>query len=249
MKRQYLPMNAKSAQGPFSSDEWLFEIKWDGIRAIAYVGEGLSVLSRNGKELTGVFPELNELPGLAPNTVLDGEIIAMSGGRPDIQELLPKLQSRGKDRGSVGSTPITYIVFDILEQDGVPVVTLPLTERRKILLQRVKEGPHVVISEPIESAGVEYYHAAVLKGLEGVVAKRKDSAYEPGVRSNNWLKIKQQHTCDCVIAGYTQGRGVVPRISVHLSLVFIKMKADRSLSLIAQDPEMRIRKASRLQCG
>jgi bifunctional non-homologous end joining protein LigD len=207
MRHLYLPMNAKSAQGPFSSDEWLFEIKWDGIRAIAYIDEGLSVMSRNGKELTGVFPELAELPGLAPNTVLDGEIIAMSGGRPDIQELLPKLQSFRRIPGSAGNAPITYIVFDILEQDGEPLVTRPLIERRKILLQRVKEGPHVVISEPIESMGVEYYRAAVLKNLEGVVAKRKDSTYEPGVRSGNWLKIKQHHTCDCVIAGYTKGEG------------------------------------------
>lgn len=205
--RYYIPMNSKAAPGPFSSDDWLFEIKWDGVRAIAYVDDMLSVRSRNGRELTGRFPELAELLDLAPHTVLDGEIVAMSGGRPDIQELLPRIVSRSWATGPSGTTPITYIVFDILEQDGIPLVNYPLTERRRILLQRVKEGPHVVISEPVESRGMEYYHAAVLKGLEGVMAKRKDSIYEPGVRSGSWLKIRQQKTCDCVIAGYTGGKG------------------------------------------
>ena len=148
-----------------------------------------------------------ELRELAPHTVLDGEIVAMSGGRPDIQELLPRIVSRGGTAALPGTIPITYIVFDILEQDGVTLVNLPLTERRRLLLQRVKEGPHVVISEPVESRGAEYYRAAVRKGLEGVMAKRKDSVYEPGVRSSSWLKIRQQKTCDCVIAGYTGGKG------------------------------------------
>ncbi len=139
--------------------------------------------------------------------MLDGEIVAMSGGRPDIQELLPRISSREKNQKPAGISPVTYIVFDILEQDGVPLIGLPLTERRRILQKRVKEGQHVVISEPVESRGTEYYQAAVRKGLEGVMAKRKDSVYEPGVRSSSWLKIKQQKTCDCVIAGYTRGKG------------------------------------------
>ncbi|MCU0630658.1 MAG: hypothetical protein MUF37_05870 [Methanoregulaceae archaeon] len=210
-------MNSKPAPGPFSGEDWLFEIKWDGVRAIAYINEKVSVLSRNGKELTGRFPELAELRELAPHTVLDGEIVVMSGGRPDIQELLPRIVSRSGAALPPGTIPITYIVFDILEQDGVPLVDLPLTERRRLLLQRVKGGPHVVISEPVEYRGTEYYRAAVQKGLEGVMAKRKDSVYEPGVRSSSWLKIRQQKTCDCVIAGYTGGKG--SRVSSFGSLI------------------------------
>ncbi|MEI7433788.1 MAG: DNA polymerase ligase N-terminal domain-containing protein [Methanomicrobiales archaeon] len=207
MTHYYLPMSSKPADKPFSSEEWLFEIKWDGIRAIAYVNDRLSVRSRNGKELAGSFPELSDLLELAPHTVLDGEIVAMSGGRPDIQEILPRITSQGLTHQPARFSPVTYIVFDILEQDAIPLVGLPLTERRRILLERVKEGPHVVISDPVDSRGIEYYEAAVRKGLEGVMAKRKDSVYEPGVRSNSWLKIKQQKTCDCVIAGYTRGQG------------------------------------------
>ena len=85
-------MLAQSATGPFNSDAWLFEIKWDGVRAIAYVDDTLSLKSRNDWELGGQFPELDELLTLAPGTVLDGEIVAMSGGRPDMQALLSRLQ-------------------------------------------------------------------------------------------------------------------------------------------------------------
>jgi bifunctional non-homologous end joining protein LigD len=207
MTRQYLPMNAKPAGAPFSGDEWFFEIKWDGIRAISYCNEHLSVRSRNGKEIARQFPELAELKELAPGTVLDGEIVAMVNGLPDIQELLPRLQSGRRLSPGARSTPVTYIVFDILEEDGIPLLNLPLTERRLILLKRVKEGPHVVISMPVETDGEAFFRAAVAKGLEGVMAKRKTSVYEPGVRSGNWLKIKEEKTCDCVISGYTRGEG------------------------------------------
>jgi bifunctional non-homologous end joining protein LigD len=208
MKTRYLPMFAKSADAPFNGDDWLFEIKWDGIRAIAYIGKEISLKSRNGREIIGQFPELKELAGLAPNTVLDGEIIAMRGGKPDIQEILPRLQAGNRNFPSArGHPPATYIVFDILEVDGNPVISLPLTERREILKRRVREGGHVVLSVPIEGRGKDYYLAAVKRGLEGVVAKRKNSLYEPGTRSPGWIKIKALKTCDCVIAGYTSGEG------------------------------------------
>ena len=201
-------MLAQSATGPFTSDAWLFEIKWDGIRAIAYVNDTLSLRSRNDHELVGQFPELGELLTLAPGTVLDGEIVAMSGGRPDMQALLSRLQ---KGSGSIPppriTVPVTYIVFDILEKDGKPLIDLPLLERRNMLKQAVTEGPHVLLSVPVEERGEDYYRAAIAKGLEGVMAKRKDSPYEPGLRSGAWLKVKGQKTCDCVIAGYTRGKG------------------------------------------
>ena len=208
MKSGYLPMLARTAHGPFNSDDWLFEIKWDGVRAIASVKDTLSLRSRNNHELSGQFPELAELVHLAPGTVLDGEIVVMSGGKPDIQSLLPRLhQGSGRILPPRVTVPVTYIIFDILEKDGKPLVTLPLVERRIILKQAVTEGPHVILSVPIEGRGEDYYRAAVAKGLEGVMAKRKDSLYEPGLRSGTWLKVKGQKTCDCVITGYTLGKG------------------------------------------
>jgi DNA ligase D-like protein (predicted ligase)/DNA ligase D-like protein (predicted 3'-phosphoesterase) len=201
---RYLPMLAGTAPAPFSSNDWLFEIKWDGVRAIATVDTTLSLRSRNDVEMAGQFPELAELVNLAPGTVLDGEIVVMSGGKPDMQALLPRVQ--GSTPRS-GTAPVTYIVFDILEQRGKILTSLPLSERRKHLQEAVREGPHVVISGPVEGLGEDYYRAAVAQGLEGVMAKRKDSRYESGIRSDAWLKIMVQKSCDCVIAGYTPGRG------------------------------------------
>ena len=196
MKSGYLPMLAKTAPGPFSSDAWLFEIKWDGVRAMAYVDDMLSLRSRNDRELGGQFPELRELATLAPGTVLDGEIVAMRCGRPDMQALLSRLHTgSGRIPPSRITIPVTYIVFDILEKDKKPLTDLPLQERRKILKQAVTEGPHVILSVPVEGRGEDYFRAAVEKGLEGVMAKRKDSPYEPGVRSGAWLKVKGQRTC------------------------------------------------------
>jgi bifunctional non-homologous end joining protein LigD len=208
MKSRYLPMLAQSATGPFNSDAWLFEIKWDGVRAIAYVNDTLSLKSRNDRELGGQFPELAELVHLAPGTVLDGEIVVMSRGKPDMQALLSRLQKGSGRIPPPGVTiPVTYIVFDILEKEGKPLIDLPFSERRKMLKQAVTEGPHVILSVPVEGKGEDYYRAAVAKGLEGVMAKRKDSPYEPGLRSGTWLKVKGQKTCDCVITGYTAGKG------------------------------------------
>jgi bifunctional non-homologous end joining protein LigD len=204
MGTRYLPMLAKSLPAPFSGSDWLFEIKWDGVRAIATVGGTLSLRSRNDSELAGRFPELAELLTLAPGTVLDGEIVVMNKGRPDMQALQPRLQA---GMPGTGSMPVTYIVFDILEWDGKDLTGLPLTQRRKQLEAAVREGPHVVLSVPVEGQGADYYRAAVAQGLEGVMAKRKDSRYEPGIRSGAWLKIKAQKSCDCVIAGYTTGQG------------------------------------------
>ncbi|MGB7789008.1 non-homologous end-joining DNA ligase [Methanoregula sp.] len=204
MSSRRLPMLAKSAPAPFSGSDWLFEIKWDGVRAIAAVDDTLSLRSRNDTELAGRFPELAELLRLAPGTVLDGEIVVMNGGKPDMQALLPRLQAGMPGTGTV---PVTYIVFDILERDGKDLTGLPLTERREQLEAAVREGPHVVLSVPIREQGEDYYRAAVAQGLEGIMAKRKDSRYEPGLRSGSWLKIKAQQSCDCVIAGYTPGQG------------------------------------------
>jgi DNA ligase D-like protein (predicted ligase)/DNA ligase D-like protein (predicted 3'-phosphoesterase) len=201
---RYQPMLAGTAPAPFSDDNWLFEVKWDGVRAIAATGKTVSLRSRNGTELAGQFPELSELTALAPGTVLDGEIVVMKGGKPDMQALLSRLQNAAP---RPGTDPVTYIVFDILRRGDEDLTALPLTERRKILVSSVREGPYLVISVPVEGRGQDYYLAAAAQGLEGVMAKRKDSPYEPGVRSGAWLKIRADRSCDCVIAGYTPGHG------------------------------------------
>ncbi len=207
--KQYKPMLARSAQAPFSSDDWIFEVKWDGIRAISYVKEEFSIRSRNQLDLTGNFPELSELKVLAGNTVLDGEIIVMKDGKADFATLIQRLKNTNprEIRYMSGKFPATYVIFDILEKDGKELSDTPLMERKRILKNSVKEGNFVVLSLFVQESGVDYYRAALEKGVEGIIAKKKLSSYEPGKRSNNWLKIKQVMTCDCVIFGYTEGEG------------------------------------------
>jgi DNA ligase D-like protein (predicted ligase)/DNA ligase D-like protein (predicted 3'-phosphoesterase) len=209
MSHSYKPMLAKVASKPFSDKDWVFEVKWDGFRAIAYVNDELSLRSRNQKELKYNFPELEELTKLTRNVVLDGEIVVMKEGKTDFQALLERgitISPTEIEQQNLRS-PAVYVVFDILEKDGKPLINLPLTERKKILRGAVQEGKHVLLSDVVEENGEAYYTAALEKGLEGVMAKKKTSPYEPGVRSGNWLKIKKLHSCDCVIFGYTKGTG------------------------------------------
>ncbi len=206
---RYTPMLARTADAPFSSPDWIFEVKWDGIRAIAYVGETLSILSRNGKEMSGQFPELGEMRELAPGCVLDGEIVLLRDGRNDIQALMGRFQESNPRQieADSRSLPVTFVAFDILERDGVSLIELPIEERRRILEDHVKEGKYLVRSLAVQGEGERYYDEAVKRGLEGVVAKRLGSPYEPGARSGYWLKVKAIRTCDCVVFGYTKGEG------------------------------------------
>ncbi len=203
-------MLAKPFHAPFSHKDWLFEVKWDGFRAIAELNDRFSLKSRNGNELRHNFPEMVELKQLSSNVVLDGELIVMKKGQPDFQAM----QLRGKatkkidiEKG-VKELPATYVVFDILEKDGKPLLNLPLSERKEILRDTVAEGKHVCLADYIEKSGEQYYKIVVANGLEGVVAKRKDSVYEPGIRSESWLKMKPTKSCDCVIIVFTSGEGL-----------------------------------------
>jgi bifunctional non-homologous end joining protein LigD len=209
-RRIYLPMLAKVAEEAFSDKDWIFEIKWDGFRSIAYIENQFSLKSRNEKELKQNFPELQELNKLASNIVVDGEIIVMREGKPDFQSLLERGQAVSSleiDRQIVRA-PAVYIVFDILEKDGKSLVKLPLMERKAILSNSLKEGSNVLLCDFIDEKGESYFKLALEKGLEGIVAKRKDSQYEEGLRTGSWLKIKKLKTCDCIIFGYTRGAAV-----------------------------------------
>jgi bifunctional non-homologous end joining protein LigD len=203
----YRPMLAKVVPEAFSDKDWVFEVKWDGFRAIAYVEEPFSLKSRNEKELKTSFPELTELNKLANNIVVDGEIIVMREGKPDFQSLLERGQavSTGEIERQASRAPAVYIVFDILEKDGEPLAKLPLMERKSILKDSLREGTSVLLCDFIEEQGEAYFQLALEKGLEGIVAKKKDSQYEEGLRTGSWLKIKKLKTCDCVIFGYTRG--------------------------------------------
>jgi DNA ligase D-like protein (predicted ligase)/DNA ligase D-like protein (predicted 3'-phosphoesterase) len=207
--RQYKPMLAESADEPFSSGDWIFEVKWDGIRAVSYVNSEISIRSRKHKELLKNFPELGELKKLVKAIVLDGEIIVMRGGAPDFQRTVERNQvTSDRDIEYMAKKhPATYVVFDILEKDGESLVDRPLIERKRVLDESLRDGSYVVKSVFVEGSGEQYYEAALKKGMEGVMAKKKTSKYSVGRRSNDWLKIKKVKAADCVIFGYTRGGG------------------------------------------
>ena len=209
MKQRYKPMLAQSAEGSFNSKDWIFEVKWDGIRTISYINDELSLRTRNDKELKYNFPELEELKTLAKNVVLDGEIVVIHEGKADFQTVIErsKLTSTRDIEFMARQNPATYVIFDLLEKNGQPLIDMPLIERKRILRETLHEGKHVVLSVFVEGDGEFYYQEALKKGVEGVMGKKKDSRYTLGVRSENWLKIKKLLSADCVIFGYTAGQG------------------------------------------
>ncbi len=198
----YVPMLATLAEDVPKGDGWLFEIKWDGYRALASVEAGEATLrSRRGNDMTGRFPGVvRALPGAVrtPDCVLDGEVCALDEhGRPSFSKM----------QQADGETPIVYEVFDVLEVDGVPVLDEPLTERRRRLKGLIEPGNGTIrVSETFED-GKALLAAAQDQRLEGVVAKRADSRYQPGRRGHDWLKIKTSGRQEFVIAGYTKGQG------------------------------------------
>jgi len=206
--KYYKPMLARETQSPFSSPEWIFEVKWDGVRALIYKTQTLSIQSRNNKELLNRFPEFREIENQKGSMVLDAEIIVMEKGAVSFKAAIERLQaSNQRDIEYKSKTlPATLILFDILELNGESLLRKPLMERKKLLTQNLQEGKHFLISDYIETNGEDYYKAVTQKGLEGIIAKKKNSKYVQG-RSNNWLKIKHMKSVECIIAGYTQGNG------------------------------------------
>ncbi len=199
---RYEVMLATLEKEPPRGEGWLFEVKWDGYRALAYLRQGeAKLVSRNGNDLTGRFPSVAGAVAKAvktPDCVLDGEVCALDDqGRPSFSAM---------QQGKPG-TPIVYEMFDVLEIEGRPLVDLPLRERR-VRLERLldRRSTTVRLSEVFED-GPALLEAAKAQGLEGIVAKRADSPYRPGKRTREWLKIKTHGRQELVIAGYTKGQG------------------------------------------
>jgi len=200
------PMLAKPGP-PFDSDEHLFEIKWDGTRALAFVeAGGLRVRNRKAKDLLPVYPELEVLSGLPPGCVLDGEVVVLRGGKPDFHGMLRREQARGgrRARAAMRALPATYVVFDLLWRDGRPLLDAPLSTRRAALAELVGAAAEekVVLSEGVVGAGLRFFEEIERLELEGMVAKRLASRYLPGQRTDAWTKVKQARRLLCAIVGY-----------------------------------------------
>ena len=205
------PMLATAADAHRAAEleagEWGYEMKWDGIRALAAIGEGeVRLASRRGHDITAMYPELGELASLAaPGVVVDGEIVALSDrGVPSFGALQKRmnLASREKIAAEQARTPVYYMVFDVLASAEGPMTAAPYEQRRKELFELVRRG-HNIFLPAAESEDLAAAMAASSKlGLEGVVAKRKSSPYLPGERSQEWLKVKHERHQEVIIVGW-----------------------------------------------
>jgi bifunctional non-homologous end joining protein LigD len=212
------PMLAGHTDRPFDSKDWVFEVKWDGVRAILFHNKAKAmteIQSRNGKIITHRYPEITKAIGTVlknnESIVLDGEIVVLNkDGIPDFQmhQKRMNVESQREIEFLSNQIPATYFVFDILYIDGRNVEELQLSERRKILHSVVAEdSKRIRISEYIEEKGKALFKSVIERHLEGIVAKEKHSKYHQGIRSPAWLKIKGILTQDCIVIGYTKGEG------------------------------------------
>ncbi len=197
---------------PFDSPDHLFEIKWDGVRVLAFCDEaGTRLYSRSGRDVSRQYPEFCDVHRRlrVTNAVLDGEIVALdTEARPSFELLQQRINlSRDSDiaRG-VGKIPLDLVLFDLPFVRGSWLGGARLEDRIEQLAASIEFGERVLRSEPVAGVGVALYDAAVARGLEGVVGKRIGSPYIPGKRTRDWLKVKTTHTVDCVIGGFSPGQ-------------------------------------------
>ena len=199
------PMLARIGEA-FDSDEHVFEPKWDGFRALAFIGaSGVRVLSRRKNDLTIRYPETSVLRALPDGTLLDGELVCMRDGRVDFEAMLKREQARDvRIQKLAAELPVAFAAFDVLYERSTSRMGEPLRDRRERLRELLEtvDDPRVVLTEGIVGSGKLFFEQSVGMGLEGMVAKELSSAYEPGQRSGTWTKVKKGEQILCVIIGY-----------------------------------------------
>ena len=191
---------------PFDDEDYIYELKLDGIRCIAYLGDGKVVLqNKRYKDVTALYPELQEMHRcVRRRTVLDGELVVLRDGKPDFYALQKRSLMGNAFRISLAakSNPVQFVAYDILYYNGKNLTDFPLMERKKYLSEKVTEGYHLSVSRDIEREGPAFFELTRREGLEGIVAKRKDGKYHIGKRTRDWLKIKVMQDEDLLICGY-----------------------------------------------
>jgi len=213
MPEQVPPMLATAGPLPPEDGRWAFEIKWDGVRAIAHSEPGrLRFHSRNLNEITARYPELSKLNRALSShrAILDGEIVAFDAdGRPSFNALQGRmhLSSDSQIRRLAKSNPVSYVIFDLLWLDGHSLLREPYSVRRARLAELDLQGDRWQVPDAVEGQGAALLAASAAQGLEGIVAKRLDCAYEPGRRSRGWIKVKNVQREEVVIGGWMPGEG------------------------------------------
>lgn len=207
------PMEPRSAEKPFDSPEHLFQVKWDGVRILAFIEEGrVRLQNRKGGCRTKQYPELQVLPQLVRGRelLLDGEVVVMEEGRPSFPRVIQRDFCRREStiRALVRHRPCTYCVFDLLYLDGKDLTGRPFLERQQILQEILLSQAPVYLNDNF-SGGVQLYREVERRGLEGIVAKEKESPYRFGEKGRSWLKIKPRRRLLCVVGGLAWREGTV----------------------------------------
>ena len=210
------PRPMKATSGPLpEGDDWLHEVKWDGMRLIVSVDRDadppVRLTSANGKDATASYPELEGLADALGVTraTLDGEVVAFDdAGRPDFGRLQQRMHVADRRQAAqrAAAVPAVLLLFDLLSLDGNDVTGLPLRERRRLLESLVEPGPHWQVP-PIHEDGGALFAAATENALEGIVSKRRDSTYRPGSRTRDWVKVKVRRRQEFVVGGWAPGEG------------------------------------------
>lgn len=219
MPKDIDPMLATLVDKPFDDPGWIYEVKWDGYRSIAYIQGARTVLrSRNNKAFEDkYYPIKDALARWPVRAVVDGEIVVTGdNGRSNFNEL--------QNWRSEADGPLHYYVFDLLWLEGYSLLDVPLTKRKELLRAVLPDTENVHYSEGFAAKGTEFFRAAEANGLEGMIAKEADSLYHPGTRSNQWLKVKTLKRQEVVIGGYTRNTGSPKLFSALLVGVFERGK-------------------------
>ena len=206
------PMLATPTDKAFDNPDWLFEIKWDGYRAVAFIEDGrVRLVSRTQNDLTAQFSELGSLPQFvkAQRAILDGEVVALDEeGRPSFSLMQQRtgFQAGKRRLPRREGVPVIYYAFDLLYLDGLDLRRVALEQRKQLLQERIVAGGVIQFSDHYAEKGLDLFEAAKQRGLEGILAKKRRSVYEE-TRSRDWLKIKITRRQECVIGGYTAPEG------------------------------------------
>lgn len=191
---------------PFDDPDYIFELKLDGIRCIAYIDKANVVLhNKRFKDVTSLYPELsNMFKCVKKRCVLDGELVCIVNGKPDFYELQKRSMMNDEFKISLlqRKNPIQFVAYDILYLGDKEVTNLPLMQRKKLLFQNVRDGNNLSVSRYIEEKGKAYFELVKEQGLEGIVAKKKDGLYHIGKRTRDWLKIKVMQDEDLIVCGF-----------------------------------------------
>lgn len=199
------PMLISEMKAPFDSPDHIYEIKWDGIRCISFLSDKTDMRNKRNKLMIPLFPELENLyKQVKVKCILDHELLVLRNGVPDFYEVQKRalMSNQFKIKLAASKYPASIIAYDILYYKDKDITMLPLMERKKYLNDAIIENHLISVSRYVENNGIMLFNLVKEKGLEGIVAKRKDSLYWPGNRSKDWIKCKIMASDDCVICGY-----------------------------------------------